>query len=72
MDPVAKLLVIAGGALIVVGLSWQMGWIQSLRIGRLPGDIFIERENLKVYIPITSGILLSLLVTFLSWVFRRP
>lgn len=57
------LLLILGGALIWTGaLSW---------FGRLPGDIHIERENVRIYIPITSMILISLALSLLLGVINR-
>jgi hypothetical protein len=53
----ARFLIIAGVALIVLGLLW--GPLSRLGLGRLPGDIVIERENLTLYIPVTSAILVS-------------
>ena len=52
-----RFLIIAGVALIVLGLLW--GPLSRLGLGRLPGDIVIERENLTLYIPVTSAILVS-------------
>ena len=70
LDPVAKILIVIGGVLILVGIGWQMGWIQSSRLGRLPGDIFIERGNLKIYFPFTTGLLISGILTLIGWIFR--
>jgi hypothetical protein len=63
------LLVLAGVAVIVVGLlvwSGSLGWF-----GRLPGDVRIERENVRFYLPITSMILVSLLLTLVLNLLRR-
>jgi hypothetical protein len=57
----ARVLIIFGIILILLGLAW--GPIQRLGLGRLPGDIVIERENLRLYIPITSAILVSVVVS---------
>jgi len=63
------LLVLGGVLLALVGLWWMFGpsipWL-----GRLPGDIRIERDNVRVYIPLTTCILLSLLLTGLFWLLR--
>lgn len=71
LDPIAKFLIALGILLVVLGLAWQMGWLQALRLGRLPGDIAIEKENFRFYFPITSAILVSVVLSFLAWVFRR-
>lgn len=64
-----KILVIAGLLLVACGLLWP--WISRLPFGRLPGDISIEREGYSFYFPITSGIVISLLISLLLWLFRR-
>lgn len=65
----ARALVIIGIFLVVVGLLWP--WIQKLGLGRLPGDIVVERENFRFYFPITTGILISVLLSLVLWLFRR-
>lgn len=71
--PVAwpKLLIGLGAALIIVGLlAWalqgKLGWL-----GKLPGDIRVEREGFRFYFPITTMILLSLLLNLILWAVRR-
>jgi hypothetical protein len=71
LDPVAKALMILGGLIFLCGVGWQMGWLQALKLGKLPGDIAIEKENMKFYFPLTTGLLISLVLTFLSWLWRR-
>jgi hypothetical protein len=66
---IGRMLVIAGAILIVVGLAWP--WLGKLPFGRLPGDIAIDRPDLKVYIPITTMIVISVVVSLLLWLFRR-
>jgi hypothetical protein len=66
---VGRILVIVGLVLVVVGLAWP--WLSRLPLGRLPGDIAIERPDLKVYFPITTMIVVSVLVSLLLWLFRR-
>lgn len=65
----ARALVIIGIFLVVIGLLWP--WIQKLGLGRLPGDIVVERENFRFYFPITTGILISVLLSLVLWLFRR-
>lgn len=69
MNPVAKLLIVAGVVLVVVGLLWQVGG-KFISLGRLPGDIVVEKENFRFYFPITSSILLSILLTLIFSFFR--
>lgn len=65
----SRTLIILGIVLIAVGLLWP--WITRLGLGRLPGDIAIERDNFRFYFPITTSILISLLLTLLFWLFRK-
>ena len=53
----------------VIGLLWP--WLSQLPLGRLPGDIVVEREGVRFYLPLTTGILLSLVVSLVIWLFRR-
>jgi hypothetical protein len=71
LQPVPKILIFSGVFLIVVGVFWQLGWIQSLRLGRLPGDIALKGENSSFYFPVTTCILVSVVVSFVLWLFRR-
>jgi hypothetical protein len=65
-----KLLIIAGCLLIAAGvLLTIVGKVPFL--GRLPGDIRIEKEGFSFYFPLTTCILISLLLSFLVWLFRR-
>ena len=64
-----KLLIIAGIALILLGLAWLLG--ERLGLGRLPGDIMIERENFRFYIPITTSLLISIVLSIALWLFNR-
>jgi hypothetical protein len=66
----AGLLIIAAGvALIVIGLLVASGGLSWF--GRLPGDIRVERENVRFYAPLTSMLLLSLVIGVVSWIVRR-
>jgi hypothetical protein len=62
-------LVILGGLLVVLGLAWP--WIEKLGLGRLPGDIRIEREGFTFYLPLTTCIIVSLVVSLILWWLRR-
>jgi hypothetical protein len=64
-----RILVTLGVVLIVVGLAWP--WLVKLGLGRLPGDIVIERENFRFYFPITTMVLVSLVVSVIFWLFRK-
>lgn len=64
-----RILIGLGILLVIVGLFWP--WLIKLPLGRLPGDIIIDRPNLKIYIPITTMIIISLLITVIAWLFRK-
>ena len=64
-----RILIILGVIILIVGFLWP--WIIKLPIGKLPGDIIINKPNFKVYIPITTMIIISLLLTLIFWLFRK-
>jgi hypothetical protein len=65
----ARFLIVLGLAILVAGLLWP--YLGKLGLGRLPGDIVIERENGTVYVPLATGLLLSLLLSVVLWVVNR-
>jgi len=65
----SRSLIYLGLLLVLAGLLWP--WLGKLGLGRLPGDILVERGNSRFYFPITTSILLSLLLSLLLWLFRR-
>jgi ribose/xylose/arabinose/galactoside ABC-type transport system permease subunit len=64
-----RILVTLGIILVIVGVAWP--WLAKSGLGRLPGDIMIERENYRFYFPLTTMILLSLFLSLLLWLFRK-
>jgi hypothetical protein len=64
-----RTLIILGIVLVAVGLLWP--WLSRLPIGRLPGDLFINRPQLKIYVPITTMILVSLLLSIILWLMKK-
>ena len=64
-----KVLIGIGVIFLSVGLLWP--WLGKLPVGRLPGDIIIDRPNLKIYIPITTMVIISLIIAILSRFFRK-
>lgn len=64
-----SMLLAIGAILLTAGLLWP--WLIKLHWGRLPGDIVINRPNVKIYIPITTMILISLLISILLRIFRK-
>jgi len=65
----SRTLVLIGIGCIVAGLLWP--WLRTFPLGRLPGDIVIVREHFRLYLPLTSSILVSLVVSILFWLFRK-
>jgi len=64
-----RFLIIAGIALLIAGIAWP--WISRLPLGRLPGDIHIVREGFSFHFPVVTSIVVSLVISFLVWFFRR-
>jgi membrane protein implicated in regulation of membrane protease activity len=70
MIGLGRMLMIVGGLLVLLGALFSLGgripWL-----GRLPGDIIIERPNFTFYFPITTSILISIILSLLAAAFRR-
>ena len=62
-------LIVLGAVLVIAGLLWP--WLTKLGLGHLPGDIRIERKGFVFYFPLTSGLIVSGLLTLILWIFRR-
>ncbi len=67
--PLGQLIVVVGLILVVLGLMAMRGWLGWF--GHLPGDVRVERENMRVYVPVISMLLISILLSVLSYVIRR-
>ena len=65
----SRMLIIIGVVLVAVGLLWP--WLNRFGLGRLPGDIVIERGHFRFYFPITTSLIVSLAFTLLFWLFRK-
>jgi hypothetical protein len=64
-----RLLIAAGIILLVAGLAWP--WLSRLGLGRLPGDINIERDGWSFHFPLMTSIIVSLVLTLVVWLFRK-
>lgn len=62
-------LITLGVILIALGLLWPI--LANLGLGNLPGDIRIERKGLHFYFPLTSGLILSGVLTLILWILRK-
>jgi len=67
---IPRFLVIAGVVLIAIGLAWPI--VAKLGLGRLPGDIAIERENFRFYFPLTTIVLVNLVIWLIMRFFSGP
>ena len=65
----ARFLIVLGLAILLIGLLWP--YLSKLGLGRLPGDIVIERENVTLYVPLATCLLLSLVLSLVFWVANR-
>ena len=65
----AKWLIIIGIIFILVGAVWP--WLSRLGLGHLPGDIYIRRKGFTFFFPVTTSLLISLLLSFIFWIFRK-
>jgi hypothetical protein len=64
-----RILIAIGAVVLLAGLLWP--WLSKLGLGHLPGDIRIETENGFFYFPITTGVIVSIVVSVLVWLIRR-
>ena len=66
-----RVLMMLGASLLALGALVWLGGRLNLPLGRLPGDIRIERENFRFYLPLTTCVLLSALVSLVLWALRK-
>ena len=64
-----KVLIVLGLVLVAVGVAWALG--ERLGLGRLPGDFVFEVGNAKVYLPVATSILISVVLTLVFWLIGR-
>ena len=61
----SRTLIVIGILIVLLGVLWP--WLGKLGLGHLPGDIVIERGNVKFYFPITTCLLISIVITLILW-----
>jgi len=66
---IQKIFILIGILFLVIGLLFP--YLSKVPLFRLPGDIVIEKPNFKFYFPITSMILLSILLSAIMWIIRK-
>jgi hypothetical protein len=65
----SRALILIGIAIVAIGLLWP--WLSKLGLGRLPGDIVVQREGFSFYFPIVTCLIVSVVASLLFWLFRR-
>jgi Protein of unknown function (DUF2905) len=65
----SRTLIIIGLVLVIAGVLWP--WLGRMGLGRLPGDIMIEGKSFTFYAPITTGILVSIVLSLILWFLNR-
>ncbi len=68
-DGMGRVLMLVGGGIFLSGVVLSL--LARTSIGRLPGDVVVERGNFTFYFPIVTSILISLILTGVLWLFRR-
>ena len=69
MRHMQRIVITIGAGLLLAGLLWP--WLSRLGLGRLPGDIRIETENGVFYFPITTCVIISVVLSLVLWLIRR-
>lgn len=65
----SRTLIVIGIMIVLIGVLWP--WLRQLGLGHLPGDIVIERGNVKFYFPITTCVLISVVISLILWAINR-
>jgi hypothetical protein len=71
MSDIGKILVVIGLGLAALGLLFLLSGKMNLPLGRLPGDIRIDRPNFKFYFPLATCLLISAVLTFIMWLLKK-
>ena len=69
--PIGRMLIALGLVLVVAGVLFSFGARLPFRLGRLPGDIYIQGKNSSFYFPLATCVLLSILLSVVMWVVRK-
>jgi len=64
-----RFLITLGIILVLAGLAWPL--LARLGLGRLPGDIRIERDGFTLFVPLTSGLVVSVVISLILWLLRK-
>jgi hypothetical protein len=66
---ISRVLIGLGLIILLVGITWP--WLSRLGLGRLPGDIVVERENFHFYFPLATSIIVSIVLSAALWLLNR-
>ena len=69
LDFMQRFLIVTGVIALLAGLAWP--WLARLGLGRLPGDFHLQRGGFSFYFPLTTSIVISIVVTVIIWLLRR-
>lgn len=64
-----RMLIVLGAVLVVAGLLWP--WLKKMHFFHLPGDIVIDRQGFKFFLPITTMLIVSAVLSIVAWLIRR-
>jgi Protein of unknown function (DUF2905) len=64
-----RILIILGVLTALIGLAWP--WLSKLPLGRLPGDIVVDRPGFRFFLPVTTMIIVSIVLSLILWILRR-
>lgn len=64
-----RILITLGTIILIVGLLWP--WLHKLPFGKLPGDILIEKENMRFYFPLMTSLVISAVISLIVWFFKK-
>ena len=64
-----RTLIILGSTIVLIGLLWP--WLSKLPLGRLPGDIVVDRPGFRFFLPVTTMLIASAVLSLLLWLFRK-
>ncbi|MBI2620325.1 MAG: DUF2905 domain-containing protein [Ignavibacteriales bacterium] len=67
MLPIGKILILAGGILVALGLVLVF-FDKIPFLGKLPGDLHIKKNNVEIYVPFATSVLLSVMISLILWV----
>lgn len=70
MNGFGRMLILFGAVMILVGLGFLLA-PKIPFLGRLPGDIYVKRDNFTFYFPLATSIIISVLLSLILWLFRR-